>query len=448
MIGKLPKDDHLELFRTRLADLINPQHELALLAGAIDWNYFENEFKDLYSDKPSRPAMPVRLMVGVLLLKHLYNLGDERIPEYWVRDVYFQYFCGGVFFEHKFPCDPSDFVHFRKRIGEEGMGKIFAYSVKLHGEDVVKQAKFVLSDTTVQGNNTTFPTDAKMCQKVIEKCNKIAEKEGIIQRCKYKKETKQLVRESYNGKHPKRAKAAKKAKKRLKTIANGQLRELDRKMTDGQKAFYRERLELYQRAVNQQKTDKHKIYSLHKPFTECIAKGKPHKQYEFGNKAGMITGGKKGRKIVLAIKGFFGNPFDGHTVEPLVNQMENNGLPLPKELAYDRGGKGKKEVKGVKIIIPSPPKETDTKYQKQKKRKQCRARAAIEPIISHLKYDYRMLENYYLGKKGVQINAYLAATAWNLKKYMEVLKEKLPLLFFRLLYFPKVQPLILKNWGC
>ncbi|MDR1738577.1 MAG: transposase, partial [Candidatus Symbiothrix sp.] len=102
----------------------------------------------------------------------------------------------------------------------------------------------------------------------------------------------------------------------------------------------------------------------------------------------------------------------------------------------------------VKIIIPSPPKETDTKYQKQKKRKQCRARAAIEPIISHLKYDYRMLENYYLGKKGVQINAYLAATAWNLKKYMEVLKEKLLLLFFRLLYFPKVQPLILKNWGC
>ncbi|MDR3328476.1 MAG: transposase [Prevotellaceae bacterium] len=41
--------------------------------------------------------MPIRLMVGVLMLKHLYNLGDERIPEYWVRDVYFQYFCGAKF---------------------------------------------------------------------------------------------------------------------------------------------------------------------------------------------------------------------------------------------------------------------------------------------------------------------------------------------------------------
>ena len=112
-----------------------------------------------------------------MLLKHLYNLGDERLPEYWVRDVFFRYLCGSVFFEHKFPFDPSDFVHFRNRIGEEGMEKIFAYSVKIHGKEAEKESKSVLSDTTVQQNNTTFPTDAKL-QKVIDKCNTIAEKEG------------------------------------------------------------------------------------------------------------------------------------------------------------------------------------------------------------------------------------------------------------------------------
>lgn len=159
MLGKLPVDDHRELFRTRLADLINPQHELALRANAVDWNYFEKEFKDFYADKPSRPATPIRLMVGVPMLNHRYNLSDERLPEYWVRDVYFQYFCGGAFFAHKFPCDPSDFVHFRKRIGEDGVGRIFAYSVRLHGKEAAKQAKFVLSDTTVQGN-TTWPSRA------------------------------------------------------------------------------------------------------------------------------------------------------------------------------------------------------------------------------------------------------------------------------------------------
>ena len=329
------------------------------MANAIDWKYFETEFKPYYSDKGA-PSVPIRTMVGCLLLKHLYNLGDEKIPEHWLQNVYFQYFCGGVFFEHKFPFDPSDFVHFRNRVGEAGIAKIFAYSVKLHGAEVAKQAKFVLSDTTVQENNTTFPTDAKLCKKVIDKCNKIAKKEKIEQRQRFTRQSKQLLRDTYNGNHPKRAKQAKKAKKRLKTIANKMLRELDRKMTESQKELYHNDMELYKRVVNQKKDDKDKIYSIHKPFTKCIAKGKAHKQYEFGDKVGLVSGGKKGKKIILAIKAFLDNPFDGHTIEPLLNQMADNDIQLPKELAYDRGGKGKSEINGVKIIIPTSPQKTDT----------------------------------------------------------------------------------------
>ena len=195
MVGKLQKNER-ELFRTRLEDLINPNHELALLAKKIDWKYFEDEFSRYYSENGA-PSVPIRTMVGCLILKHLYNLGDEKVPEHWVCNVYFQYFCGGVFFEHKFPFDPSDFVHFRKRVGEEGIAKIFSYSVHIHGVDVKKQAKFTLSDTTVQENNTTFPTDAKLCKKVIDNCAKIAENESITQRQKFKKESKQLLRATY-----------------------------------------------------------------------------------------------------------------------------------------------------------------------------------------------------------------------------------------------------------
>jgi len=443
MIGKLQANER-ELFRTRLEDLINPHHELALLAKAIDWQYFEREFESYYSEKGA-PSVPIRTMVSCLILKHLYNLGDEKIPENWESNVYFQYFGGGVFFEHKFPFDPSDFCHFRKRVGEEGIAKIFSYSVHLHGLDVLKQSRFALSDTTVGENNTTFPTDAKLCKKVIDKCSQIAENEGITQRQKYKKESKQLLRDTYNGQHPKRAKKARKAKKRLKTLANKMLRELDRKMTEGQKTGYKNELENCQRAVNQQKDDKNKIYSLHKPFTRCIAKGKAHKQYEFGNKIGLITGGKKGKKIILAVSAFLENIFDGHTIEPLLNQMEINKIPLPKELAYDRGGKGKSEIKGVKIIIPSPPKITDTQYDKQRKRKKCRARAAIEPIIGHLKSDYRLQQNYLWGAKGVQINALMAATAWNFKKMMEKLKEKFLQFIFQL-FFPAATENVILLW--
>jgi IS5 family transposase len=141
-------------------------------------------------------------------------------------------------------------------------------------------------------------------------------------------------------------------------------------------------------------------------------------------------------EIILAIKAFLENPFDGHTIEPLLNQMEYNNIGLPKELAYDRAGKGKAEINGVKIITPSPAKKSDTSYQKQTKRKKCRARAAIEPIIGHLKTDYRMQQNYLWGEIGIQINALMAATAWNLKKMMQKLKENFLQFIFRL-FFPK-----------
>ena len=121
--------------------------------------------------------MPIRFMVGCSLLKRIYNLGDETLAIEWVMNPYMQYFCGELTFQHKFPFDPSDFVHFRKRISEEGIEKIFSYSVKLHGEKA--HDKTTMSDTTVQENNITYPTDSKLAKKIIDKCNKIANKHQI-----------------------------------------------------------------------------------------------------------------------------------------------------------------------------------------------------------------------------------------------------------------------------
>ncbi|MDN5627578.1 MAG: IS5 family transposase [Weeksellaceae bacterium] len=430
MLGKNPKKQP-ELFRPMLVDFIDDKHELVLLSEKIDWNYFEEEFSPLYS-KTDNPSHPIRFMVGCLLLKHLYNLGDETLASAWIMNPYMQYFCGRVFFEHQFPCDPSNFVHFRKRIGEKGIEKIFSYSVRMH-DAKTSTSNFVLSDTTVQENNTTFPTDAKLCKKVIDYCNKIAENEGIKQRQRYTKVSKQLVRNTYNGKHPKRAKLARKSQRQLKTIAMRLIRELERNFTAEQQEFYRESMELYTKAVTQKRNDTDKVYSLHKPFTRCIAKGKAHKQYEFGNKVGLVTTSNKGKKIILGIKAFLQTPYDGHTIEPLLEQMETGGQQLPKELVYDRGGKGKSEIKGVKISIPGVPRKTDTAYQKHTKRKKFRTRAAIEPIIGHLKSNFRLAQNYLLGETGSQINALLSATAWNMKKMMEILKEKIFFYFSNLI---------------
>ena len=433
MIGKKTNQIQRDFFRPLLSDFINLSHELILLSNKIDWNYFEKDFSQYYSNK-GQPAMPIRLMVGSLMLKRIYNLSDERLCEAWAMNPYMQYFCGMAHFEHKFPTDPSDFVHFRKRIGEKGVEKIFAYSVNLFGKQ--SQEKVQLSDTTVAENNTTFPTDSKLAKKIIDACNKIAQKQGITQRQTYVRISKQLVRDTHNRTHPKRRKKAKKADAKLKTLAGRLLRELERKLSEQDLKLYKQELDLYWKILNQKRTDTNKIYSIHKPFTACIAKGKAHKKYEFGNKIGLTTTYKS--LIITAIKSFEGNPHDSKTIEPLLDQMKSNLNYNPKEIVYDRGGKGQKQIKNTLISTPDyRPLKRDTEYQKRTKRKKFRRRAAIEPVIGHLKTDYRLNQNYLWGEKSAQINAFLAATGWNLKKMIKQLKnDNLNLIFyiFRKLY--------------
>ena len=145
----------------------------------------------------------------------------------------------------------------------------------------------------------------------------------------------------------------------------------------------------------------------------------------------------KGKKIIPAIKGFVESIFDGHTIDPLLHQMETTGIPLPKEMVYDRAGKGKSQIKDVTILIPAPPKKSDTEYQKRTKRIKHRRRAAIEPIQGHLQSDFRMAQNYLWGEIGGEINALMSACAWNLKKKMEKLKESFWELILQLC-FPRV----------
>ncbi|MAN29056.1 MULTISPECIES: IS5 family transposase [Mesonia] len=419
MKGKKTHQTQRDFFKPLLTDFIDLSHELILLSNKIDWNYFEQDFAQYYSHT-GQPAMPVRLMVGSLLLKRIYNLSDERLCESWAMNPYMQYFCGMAHFEHQFPCDPSDFVHFRKRIGEPGVEKIFAYSVLLFGSQA--KEKVQLSDTTVAENNTTYPTDSKLAKKIIDKCNKIAFQEGLAQRQTYVRVSKQFVRDTHNRAHPKRYKKAKKADAKLKTIAGRLLRELERKLSQDALKRYEEELKLYWKVLQQKRTDKDKIYSLHKPFTACIAKGKAHKKYEFGTKVGLTT--TYSSLIITAIKSFGGNPHDSKTIEPLLDQMASTLNYAPDEVVYDRGGKGQKQIKSTKISTPDyRPLKRDTEYQKRTKRNKFRRRAAIEPVIGHLKTDFRLNQNYLWGGESSQINAFLAAAGWNLKKMMKQLKE-------------------------
>ena len=419
MIGKKTLQNQRNLFDPQLSDIIDKNHELALLADTIQWDTLEKSLAKYYSNV-GQPSMPIRFMVGCMLLKHLFNLGDESLAKTWIRDAYMQYFTGEGQFKHHFPCDPSDFVHFRKRIGAEGMELIFTHTVLLHGKKA--KSKTVLSDTTVQENNVTFPTDAKLLKKVIDGCHKIFRETGIKQCQSYKRISKVLVRNTYNSSHPKRRKQALASQRKLRTITGRVLRELGRKLSQEALSKYEEDLSLYHKVLTQKKYDKDKIYSLHKPYTSCIAKGKAHKKYEFGNKIGLVVNPKS--LLVLGIASSAGNPHDSKTIAPLLSQMERTLSYQPEEVIYDRGGRGISEINGVKIQTPKRPNKTDSRYERMKKRKKFRRRAAIEPVIGHLKKYFRMGENYLKGSISPQINAFLAASAWNLKKLMQKLVKK------------------------
>jgi IS5 family transposase len=414
MLGKLPGDQQRDLFRPHLIDFMDMNHELVQLAHAINWQRLESELSVFYS-RQGQPSVPIRRIAGCLILKQLYNYGDDSLPKAWVMNPYMQYFCGESQFQHTFPFDPSDFVHFRHRIGEAGVNIIFRHSVELHGKS--SQEPVVLSDTTVQGNATTYPTDSKLYFKIIDTCNRIAQREDLPIRQSYKRVSKPLVRDSYNSKHPKRKKQAEKSRRRLHTIAGRMVRELERNLLGFKRMIYQSDIDLFHRVLNQEKKDSHKVYSLHKPYTDCISKGKSHKPYEFGNKVGFLL--TSNSLVITAVRTYLNNPHDSRTIEPLVEQLERNNLSLPREIVYDRAAKGIHQIKGVKVSIPGKALKTDNAYKKQKKRKKFRRRAAIEPVNAHLKSDFRMSENYLLGESYVQLNALLSATAWNLKKWMQ-----------------------------
>jgi len=130
MLGKSPDQNQLNLFRPILKQIINPDHELVLLAGKFPWDELENEFSSLYAGTGA-PAKPVRLMTGLLVLKQLFNFSDERLVIEWVQNPYYQYFCGEVEFKWNKPCDSSELAHFRKRIGEKGMEKVVQVCTEL-----------------------------------------------------------------------------------------------------------------------------------------------------------------------------------------------------------------------------------------------------------------------------------------------------------------------------
>ena len=410
-----PTQTHQSLFST-LDDLLNQQHPLYKLSHKIDWRRFEQAFTPLYCSDNGRPGKPIRLMCGLLILKHLRNISDESVVEQWSENAYFQYFCGMQEFTPSFPCNASELVHFRKRIGEKGIELILAESIRVnddHNDKAHHDTAFI--DSTVQEKNVTYPTDAKLQKKIVGKVLKISKDLNLPIRQSYTFVLKQIYRDQRFRNHPKNRKKALKADKRLRTIAGRLVRELKRNLGDNRE--YDNLISIFESVLLQRRNSSKKIYSIHEPDVQCISKGKEHKKYEFGNKVSII---RSMTGVILGASSFR-NEYDGHTIEQSLEQVWRLTGTRIKKLAGDRGYRGKKEINTTQILIPDVPKVKDSYYQRKKKHRLFCKRAGIEPTIGHLKSDYRLGRNFYKGLFGDIINVMLAAAAYNFKRAMKLL---------------------------
>jgi IS5 family transposase len=430
MLKKLPVQPQLEMFKTVLTSFIHPEHELCLLAKKIDWNGLEREFAPLYG-KVGHPSVPIRTIVGLLLLKQMYNLGDETVVERYLENPYWQHFCGEIYFQYKLPFDPSDFVHFRHRIGPEGMEKIFKQSIDLFDKDFIrKEVKEVRVDTTVQEKNITFPTDRKLIEKVIEHCKRIAKKENITLKRTFGREIKKLKHQLRFARKPKNMRRHIKAQKKLHRIAFKIYQDVVKQLSPIPKSYMQEFDVLY-RVLTQQRNDTNKVYSIHEPEVLCISKGKEHKPYEFGNKSSFAYTRKSG--IIVGAMAVNGNIYDGRTLKPQLEQVKELTGGKIKKAIVDKGYKVKGGITGVDIVMPKMLKR-ESYYLKKKREERCRSRAGIEGLISHVKHDHRMIRNYLSGTGGDQINTLLAAAAYNMKKWMRIKQQEILNLIFGWIY--------------
>lgn len=398
---------------TGLADQLNQKHPLYLLSHKIDWSVFEDAFKVHYSKTMGKPSKPIRLMVALLILKYVRNLSDENLIEQWSENIYYQYFSGEHHFQAAIPCVPTELVAFRQRIGEAGVELILKESIRVNEPPDDGAATVVSVDTTVQEKNITYPTDDKLYKKIIKKCWKIADEEGIDLRQSYRRVVKKLGHQQRFKNTKTGSRDARKANKKIKVIAGRLVRELARKLPLDRLGIYLPNLKLYQRVLSQKRDDKDKIYSLHEPDVKCYAKGKEHKKFEFGSKASILVDQNTG--IIMGAINFTETLHDSKTLPEALEQYERLTGKQAAQVFVDRGYKGLQQYKTSQIQVPKPDKNIS-----RGKRKKHSKRAAIEPVIGHLKADYRLSRNFLKGILGDLMNVILAAAAMNFKRVMNL----------------------------
>lgn len=419
-----PKTQMPPMIGWSLEMVLDSEQELFKLTRIIDWKALEAEFGSLYCPDNGRPGVPIRLMAGLHFLKHTFGLSDEQVVAQWVLNPYWQFFCGEEFFQHRLPIHPSQMTRWRKRIGEAGVEKLLGLTIEAGKRSrTITERSFekVIVDTTVQPKAIQHPTDARLYRKVHAAMLRIAASEDLDLRQSYRKLMVWGFRKHGGHMKARQFKRARKVLRSLRTMAGRVFRDVERKLDDAGFQRHKGTLILSELILGQTRKTRNKLYSLHASEVECIGKGKAHRPYEFGVKVSLAVTHKEG--FCVGIQTCPGNPFDGHTLEGQLDQVERLTGRVPGTTFVDKGyqGHGVDPARSQVLI-------SGTRKLGYALRRHLRRRAAIEPEIGHMKSDGLLGRNFLKGMAGDAINALLCGAGHNLRKILARLRALLRLL--------------------
>jgi len=435
-----PRDDRQkDLLRPALEEIIDLGHPLVRLAREIDWGFLDQRFANVCAPGPGQPGLPTRLVAGLFILKHMHNLSDEVLCARWLENPYYQFFCGELSFCHQLPFDRSSLTHWRQRLGEDQLVALIQESLSVAhktGAPTTKDLERVVVDTTVQPKAIAHPTDAQLCHRALEKLVDLARHNKVPLRQSYRRVAKRAAIMVGRYTHAHQFKRARRELKFLRIRLGRVIRDIRRKIAanDALKERFADLLALAVRVRFQDHRQRGpKVYALHASEVECIGKGKARAPYEFGCKVSVTTPATKpkGGQFVLHTKALHGNPFDGHTLGPVVAELEALTGIETRRIHVDKGYRGHNHAQKFRVWISGQVRRVTAPI-----RREMRRRAAVEPVIGHMKAEHRMGRNYLKGRHGDRCNAVLAAAGYNFRLLLRWLERLLRALIRVLLPTP------------
>lgn len=432
-------------------DILDQTHKLVRLAEQILWEEIYDGLRPYYS-AVGRKALPIRLMVGLHLLKHIENMSDAQCADRIRSDFYWMYFCGVDVdsLEGKYShLNSSSMTKFRNRIGDKG----FAVIEKVIQNYLLKKKKIdpkiMSSDSSCMEKNIEYPTDSGLLSKgrenVLKGMNSLKKmgvkavsgvrsytrksKKIVITMMKLGKDRFERIKKgtlelSCQAVHivGKSKTMVRNAEKFLKTTV---LDPVSRIAVQGTVSYLKEQAKLLTQVIHQSRErfkGRHvpgKIYSLHEPQVTSIPKGKRSKPNEYGSKFN-ISIDRNG--FIVNHESYSTNKHDSLLLDPAMKNWEQNTGNLPSQINADRGYVQKaklmsKRIKNIaRLCIPTKGKKKHPAHKESWFRRGQAMRAGIEAVIGHLKQDHRIDKSRYSGFRGDKINLSLGCMAWNLNK--------------------------------